>query len=122
MNILTLRTRQALARGEGEAALEFSRQAIELLKTMPADESFNAWALLLRYRALRAAQRGLEGRVHLRRAYERVMQVADHIHSDSLRRGWLENVLENREVIKDFDALTEGASPKSQVPSPKPQA
>jgi len=42
----------------------------------------------------------------LRQAYERVMLVANRIKDESLRRGWLENVRFNQEILADWAAVT----------------
>jgi hypothetical protein len=52
-------------------------------------------------RALRAAGREAESDDYLRRAHERVMLVASKTQDETLRRGWLENVRVNREILAD---------------------
>ena len=43
----------------------------------------------------------------LHRAYERVMLVASQTQDETLRKSWLENVRENREIIAEWKARGE---------------
>jgi hypothetical protein len=40
----------------------------------------------------------------LQRAYDRVMRVASKTQDEALRRGWLEDVPDNREIIAEWQA------------------
>ena len=59
---------------------------------------------IVRSRALRAAGRAAEADEYLRKARERVMLVAGKIEDETLRRGWLENVRLNRELLAEWAA------------------
>ena len=63
------------------------------------DESAH-WAYA---RALRAAGRTAEADEQLRLAYARIQLVAGNTHDEALRRGWLENIRVNREILADWE-------------------
>ena len=56
-------------------------------------------------RILRALGRGAEADAYLHKAYERVMLVASKTKDESLRRSWLENVRDNREVVREWESV-----------------
>jgi tetratricopeptide (TPR) repeat protein len=85
-----------LALGQVEEATARSTEAMRLVATWPfVPEEY----VFTHSRALRAAGREAEADDYLRRAYERVMLVADKTHDESLHRSWLENVRINREIV-----------------------
>jgi hypothetical protein len=94
----TTAARLHLALGEAAAALAHSTEAIRLIETSP-----DLWemegSLYTHARALRATGRETEADVYLRRAYERVQLVARQTADETLRRSWLENVRDNREIV-----------------------
>ncbi len=53
-------------------------------------------------RALRANGREAEADETLKQAYDYVMRVADNLQDESLRRSWLENVRDNREIVAEW--------------------
>ena len=55
-------------------------------------------------RALRAVGHEAEANEHLHQAYERMMLIASKTQDESLRRGWLENVRDNREIVTEWEA------------------
>jgi tetratricopeptide (TPR) repeat protein len=87
-----------LALGKIDEALEHSLKA---LTAMEADPS--PWLLERRLfthsRVLQALGQGPEADEYLQRAYERVMLVARNTRDEELRRGWLEKVAVNREIL-----------------------
>jgi tetratricopeptide (TPR) repeat protein len=79
-----------------DAALAHSEEVMRLVAAWPAQpEAY----LYTHSRALRAAGRKAEADDHLRQAYERVMLVASTTKDETLRRGWLENVRVNRQIV-----------------------
>jgi tetratricopeptide (TPR) repeat protein len=92
-----------LALGDVELALESSSKAMQAMAT------YGEWSGAERYylthaRVLRALGRDAEADGYLQRAYERVMLVASKTQDDALRRGWLENVPDNREIVAEWEA------------------
>ncbi len=87
--------------GPKDDALACSTAAMEQAAKLPTGQE-NVW--LVHSRALRAAGRDDESDDYLRRAYERVMLVAGKTQDEALRRGWLENVRINREMLADWAA------------------
>ncbi len=90
-----------LALGEVDEAVTCSTKVMQLLET-----DRNVWwpeqRLFTHARALRAAGREAEADEYLRRAYERVMLVAEKTRDETLRRSWLENVRANREIVAEW--------------------
>ena len=87
-----------LALSETDEALTHSAEAVRLMATLPAPP----WPEKLFFthaQALRAVGRTAEADDYLRKAYERVMLVANNTKDETLRRSWLENVRENREIV-----------------------
>jgi len=97
-----------LALDEADKALTHSTEAVRLAAISPSP----LWPeriFLAHAHALRAASREAEADDYLRRAYERVMLVAGKIQDETLRRSWLENVRENREIVAEWSAHSEVA-------------
>jgi len=86
---------------EVDMALKDSAEANRLASTWPSTPHGYFFTYS---RALRAAGREAEADHELQRAYERVMSVASRIKAESLRRSWLENVRENREILAEWAA------------------
>jgi tetratricopeptide (TPR) repeat protein len=79
-------------------ALVHSTEAVQVTTTCPQPVPLEV-LFFTHARALRAAGRRAEADDYLRRAYERVTLIASKIHDEALRRGWLENVRVNREIL-----------------------
>jgi predicted ATPase len=92
-----------LALGQNDAALASSTAAVEQAARLPIESEA---VFLAHSRALQAAGREAESDDYLRRAYQRVMLVAEKTQDDALRQGWLENVRVNREIMADWAART----------------
>ena len=90
-----------LSLGQVDAALDCSTKAVQLIPQLPIEPES---VLFAHSRALQAAGHQAEAGDHLRRAYERVMLVAGKTQDEVLRRGWLENVWVNREILADWAA------------------
>ncbi len=88
-----------LALNETDEALNRTTEALQLVKAFPYPAYMMEQFFFTHSRALRAAGREAEADDYLRRAYERVMLVAHKTKDDTLRRSWLENVKENREIV-----------------------
>jgi predicted ATPase len=88
-----------LALGEADAALKDSSECKQLASTWP---SMPHGYLFTYSRALRAVGRKAEADGELQRAYERVTSIASRIKEDALRRSWLENVRENRDILAEW--------------------
>jgi predicted ATPase/class 3 adenylate cyclase len=88
----------ALGLGQVDEALGHSQKGVELMESEPS-----SWFPERRYfthsRVLRALGREAEADEHLERAYQRVMQVARSTKDDELRRGWLEDLQTNRQIL-----------------------
>jgi tetratricopeptide (TPR) repeat protein len=101
---LDAKARLHLALGQPEEAHEASSQAMKLLASHPwlpkPQNHLYTHAL-----ALRALGREAEADDHLRRAYERVMFVADKFADDALRQGWLQNVRVHREILGQWEEI-----------------
>jgi tetratricopeptide (TPR) repeat protein len=98
--------------GHREEAFAVSHEAMQLLPHWPyLPESYS----FTYSRALRAMEREEEANAYLQRAHEQVMQVADNIQDESLRRSWLEDVWVNREILaaKEQNAETAGTIDKN---------
>ncbi len=92
-----------LALGEVDEAVTCSTKVMQLMDTYPTiwwSERYH----FTHPRALRVAGREAEANDFLRRAYERVMLVAEKTHDETLRRSWLENVRANREILAEWRA------------------
>jgi hypothetical protein len=83
-----------LALSETDEALTHSAEAARLPAPPWPEKLFFTHA-----QVLRAAGRAAEADGYLQKAHERVMLVADKTQDETLRRSWLENVRENREIV-----------------------
>jgi tetratricopeptide (TPR) repeat protein len=92
-----------LALGEVEKALESSRKAMQEVEAYGAGYFVEQYCLTHAC-VLRALVREAEADDYLQRAYDRVMLVAGKTQDEALRRGWLENVPDNREIVAEWEA------------------
>jgi tetratricopeptide (TPR) repeat protein len=88
--------------GAPEAALAASTEALRVRVTYAYADLFNFH--LTHARALRANGRKAEADETLKQAYDYVMRVADNLQDETLRRSWLENVRDNREIVAEWAA------------------
>lgn len=88
--------------GAPEAALAASTEALSVRMTDFGSSFFNFH--FTHSRALRAVGRTAEADDYLRRAYERVVLVANNTKDETLRRSWLENVRDNREIVAEWES------------------
>jgi tetratricopeptide (TPR) repeat protein len=88
--------------GDVGEALKHSAEAVQRAARLPIEPES---VLFVHSRVLRAAGQVTEANEHLRRAYQRVMLVANKTQDETLRQGWLENVWINREILADCAAL-----------------
>jgi tetratricopeptide (TPR) repeat protein/transcriptional regulator with XRE-family HTH domain len=100
---LTLVALLHLSLGEVEAALAGSTEAVRLAAASPFRIALER-CFFTHARILRHIGRATEADDYLRRARARLMLVADHIRDEALRRGWLENVRLNRELLAEGPA------------------
>jgi tetratricopeptide (TPR) repeat protein len=98
-----------LALGELDEALESSTEVMHLLETAPVFPKPQEH-LYTHAQVLRAVGREAEADEHLRRAYERVMFVADKLADEVLRQSWLENVRANRDILREWEERRRGRS------------
>jgi eukaryotic-like serine/threonine-protein kinase len=103
----SLATRLHLDLNEIEAALVCGAKAVTTYANLNFVDEASHWGYA---RALRTAGRTPEADEQLRLAYARVRLVADCTRNEALRRGWLENIRVNREILKDWEA-TGGLAP-----------
>jgi tetratricopeptide (TPR) repeat protein len=87
-----------LVLGEIAEAEAYSRCAIDLTEAHPAPQQPQR-AFFTHSRILRVLGRDVEADEYLQRAYERVMLVSGKTLDPGLRKGWLENVEVNREIL-----------------------
>jgi tetratricopeptide (TPR) repeat protein len=100
---LTTSGRLCLALGAVDEALTYSAEAMRLMETAP--ELWEMEQVLFTHsRALNALSRAAEADEYLRRAYDRVMLVADKIKDEALRRSWLENIRDHRDISAAWNA------------------
>ncbi len=92
-----------LALGAVEQALESSEKVMQEVKVF-GEGYFVEQYYLTHSRVLRSLGRDAEADDYSRRAYERVMLVASKTQDEELRRGWLENVRDNREIVAEWEA------------------
>jgi tetratricopeptide (TPR) repeat protein len=92
-----------LALGDVEQALESSNRTMQLYAAFP-DGLYAQQYFLTHARVLRALGRDDEADEYLQRAYERVMLVASKTHDDALRQSFLENAIDNREIVAEWEA------------------
>jgi tetratricopeptide (TPR) repeat protein len=88
-----------VALGDYENALKHTTEMLEVMEFVPRprDPQIKHYTHAM---ALYGLGRHEEGDEYLNMARERVMSVAGNIKDDELRRGWLENVKINREILK----------------------
>ncbi len=89
----------ALSQNRPEQALAYSEEAIQLFNRHPVRPEGYQYIHVL---ALWANGREDEAQPYLEQAYRRVMLVANQTSDPTLRRGWLENVYINRQIIRDW--------------------
>ena len=88
--------------GAPEAALAASTEALRVRRTDFGPSFFNFH--LTHTRALRANGREAEADDYLKQAHDYVMRVADNLEDESLRRSWLENGRDNREIVAEWES------------------
>jgi tetratricopeptide (TPR) repeat protein len=93
-----------LALGDLEEALESSNNALQGMEVFGEGSWWVQDCYLQHARVLRALGRDAEADDYLQRAYERVMLVASKIQDETLRQGFLENRLDNREIVAEWEA------------------
>ncbi len=99
-NALSLAARLHLDLNETEPAVARAARAVATYATLHFVDEASHWVYA---RALRAAERTLEADEQLRLARDRVQQVAGNTRDEALRRGWLENIRVNREILADWE-------------------
>jgi hypothetical protein len=77
--------------------------------TLPCEHR-RFWIYLTCYQALRATGHPRASEV-LSTAHERLLQEAETISDEALRHSFLENVVENRELVRAWEAAQAGVSP-----------
>jgi len=95
-------TQMHLALGEPEAAFSTSAEVLRLAEMMPFPPTPERY-FFVHSRILRALGRGAEADEYLQKAHERVMLVASKTKDETLRRSWLENVRDNREIVAGWE-------------------
>jgi tetratricopeptide (TPR) repeat protein len=84
-------------------ALAASSELVELAETYLGAHEYERY-YYAHSLALRANGHDNQADDYLQRAYERVMLVASKTQDERLRRSWLENVLDNREIVAEWEA------------------
>lgn len=92
-----------LALGEPEAAFSTSAEVLRLADIMPFPPTPERY-FFVHSRILRALGREAEADEHLQKAYDRVQLVASKTKDETLRRSWLENVRDNREIVAGWES------------------
>ncbi len=90
-----------LALGQPDLALQSTNQALSFFAIFPYHIEVYDWA---HSRALRATGRTADADEYLRRAYTRLMEIAQGIQDPILRQGVLENIWVNRQICADWQA------------------
>ena len=85
--------------GKLDEALRYSKETIEMAEINPSPYMPER-RFFIHSKVLRALGHDSEADDYLQRAYERVLLVADNIFDEEMRRGWLENVKINREILE----------------------
>jgi tetratricopeptide (TPR) repeat protein len=101
--------RMHLALGKVKLALESSSKSVQPVELRGEHYYWAEQCYLTHARVLRALGRDAEADDYLQRAYDRVMLVASKTQDETLRRGWLENVPDNREIVAEWEARRKGA-------------
>ena len=96
---LELLAKLHLALGEIDDALECSIRALDFVERMPGPDAPES-KYFTHAQILRVLGRESEVDEYLRRAYERVMLVANNTKDEGLKRSWLENVRVNQEILE----------------------
>ena len=110
---IDMEARLLLALGDAEAALERTSEAVQTAESQPGFSGLEQ-VYYTHASVLRSCGDQTQAAEYLRRAYERVMQVAMRLTDENLRRSWLENVRYNREIIANW----ENRAPESTLPAP----
>ncbi|MEK7787329.1 MAG: hypothetical protein AAB658_18160 [Chloroflexota bacterium] len=101
-NALHLAARLCLELGDFEQALTYSTEVAGMLDKLPI-LNWPEQILFTHARALQAVGRDAEAGEYLRRAYNRVMLIADSLDDKTLRRSFLENVRQNRAIVQAWE-------------------
>jgi tetratricopeptide (TPR) repeat protein len=101
-NALHLAARLSLDLGDFEQALTCSTEVAGMLDKLPV-LNWPEQILFTHARALQAVGRDAEAGEYLRRAYNRVMLIADSLDDETLRRSLLENVRQNRAIVAAWE-------------------
>jgi tetratricopeptide (TPR) repeat protein len=96
---LDLVARLYLALGQPEKSAEYSSEAMDLMGIIPSTTRPEV-KLFTHAMALEGLDREDEAEEYLKKAYDRVMLVADNTKDEELRQSWLENVKVNREILE----------------------
>lgn len=99
-----------LARHEPAAALASSSEALRVWLNLWYVEFDSEKFYLAHALALRANGREAEADEYLQKAYDRVTLVADNTKDETLRRGWLANIHENREIVALWEGRTRNSA------------
>ncbi len=83
---------------QAKEALACTKEALKLFEIAPHYLYFPEGNLFLHSRVLRVSGLEKEADEYLRQAHERMMMVAGKFSDDDLRRSYLENILDNREI------------------------
>jgi tetratricopeptide (TPR) repeat protein len=97
--------------GEDEQAQALSTAAVAMLEASGPDIPFPEVVCRHRYQILARLEGGDAARPWLERAWRALMERADAIESPELRRSFLENVRENREIVAAYRAWQAGERP-----------
>jgi tetratricopeptide (TPR) repeat protein len=89
----------ALAQNQAEKALEYAQRSGALFDNFAVRPEGWNYALAC---ALWANGQDEEANTSLENAYQRVMKVANSIHSPEIRKSWLEDVYINRQIVNDW--------------------
>ncbi len=100
---LILKARILLALGANADAPSCTREALHLLGT--TKDIYDVEGIFfIHSRALRTNGQDSEADEYLQKAYDRVMLVARKTKDDTLRRSWLDNVRDNREIVAEWES------------------
>lgn len=96
--ILTVKADMHLELGENRQALETSSEAVEFLEKSPfvREDVYYTHS-----KALRANGKSDEAKQALRKAYERVIQIAENLADGEMRSAWMEDSRINRAILED---------------------